>query len=836
METDTGANGYRKTNTSTFPAAASMSGYSSDSDDEPYVGLFYITKPSNQDSQAVVRNSDTNMTISWNRTASANDPYYKQILQRWDNVNNSWYTIYTNDTDYTSTGTNSYTDTTTVANRYYRYRVIAWNDAGYSDYVYTNYINTTPAAPSNVVASRSGSNVNITWNDNSYNEDQFRIQRRESTDDGETWGSWADMSPATVSAGVKLATDTSPYTYGQYRVRAEETGQSLNSSYVESNEVVTLSTPDAPTGLNPDGGVFDAMEAKTFTWNHNATDQTAQTKFSLQYKVSGGAYPGTPQINEEVTSDEFYEFAAETFTNGTVYFHQVKTWGEYATGSDWSEEAYFICLNRPVGTIIQPTNIDTYKYSQLTVEWTFTQAESEGQIAYLCKLYDNNGALLESKQVNSVVANGENDSCVFNYVLSNGETYKVTLQVEEDYGLWSEESEVTFTTEFLEPTQPVIELSLNEDSGSVDIAITNPEVVSEYEETATQDSYVYNYTGSENTNYDGEEELNLYYGGVDDLQNICLDFDLSFFVGKTIVSAQLILYRKEDFTGDMQSAVHYINDTWDETTVTYTILSAIVDLTPIGSHSHSAGDTETWDITDLLEAIADESILDYKGMCIIPTGTGYPTDVFHDKTISGSEPYVLIEISPLNTETDHNLIYRSVNGGEWELVTNEEIPINTTITDYIPNIGGNNNYKAVAISDTPSSNTSEEVDIDIEMTGMFFINGGNGFEDYVRLVGDISINESIGRDEVLKQFAGRTYPIKYQGNNKTQNLSFSADCPIEKYEDLKEIIENIGDIFYRDWRGRWFYAALLDSTFNMKDNQAYQFNTNIVRLNNNNGS
>ena len=113
---------------------------------------------------------------------------------------------------------------------------------------------------------------------------------------------------------------------------------------------------------------------------------------------------------------------------------------------------------------------------------------------------------------------------------------------------------------------------------------------------------------------------------------------------------------------------------------------------------------------------------------------------------------------------------------------------------------------------------------------MFFINGGNGFENYVRLVGDISISENINRNETIKQFAGRTYPVKYQGNNKTQQLAFSADCPITKYDDLVEIIESVGDIFYRDWRGRWFYALLSGCKFDKKDNLAYQFSCTITRL------
>jgi hypothetical protein len=832
METDTGSgDGYRKTNTASFPSVSSMSGYNTDSNDEPYVGVFMIAAPSAPNSLSVSRNSDTSQTIQWNRTASSDAPYYNQYLERWDNVSNTWYVKYTLTTDYTSTGTNSYTDTTTVANRQYRYRVRAWNDAGYSSYSSTAYIHTTPAVPTNVVATRVGSNVEVEWEDNSYGEDLFRIQRRESTDEGDTWGSWSDLTTETTSA--TSTTDTSPYTYGQYRVQAEEgtyNSPTLLSGYTESNEVVTLSTPDAPTGLSPDGGyVFDADEYQLFTWNHNPTDQTSQTKFSLNYKISGGSYPSPDVYDEWDNTDEEQGIPGSVFSNGNDYFWKCKTWGEYATESDYSAEATFKCVSRPVGTLTQPTAVSNYSYSELEVEWTYTQSESEDQKEYLCKLYNDSDLLLESKQLSQAVVTGGTGSCTFNLNLENDTNYKVTLQVQEDNGLWSAETDVEFTTEFLEPLQPTFTLSLNEESGSIDATIVNSEVITEYENLASQDTFVYNYTGYEDTNYDDEGYLSLYYGASSDYQSICLDFDLSFFIGKTIVSAQLNLFRTTAFSGDMQSQVQYIDDTWDETTTTFNNISSKINGTAYGYHSHSAGDTESWDITSLVKDIADEVITDYEGLYILPSGTGYPTDVFYDNTIANNEPELLIEIEPENAETDHNILYRSVNGGDWEIVETD-IPINTTVTDHIPSIGGNNNYYVQAVSTTPSTKNSEESDIDVELTGMFFINGGNGFEDYVRLVGDILIGENINRNETIKQFAGRTYPVKYQGNSKIQNISFSADCPITKYDDLVEILESVGDIFYRDWRGRWFYALLSNSKLDIKDPQAYQFSTNITRL------
>jgi len=998
FRTATGSgDGYTKTNTSGFPSIWDMGGAGTDSNDEPTVGAFYITTPDVATGASVTRNSDNNIVFGWYRNASSDKPVYKQHVERWDNITGNYYAKTTDNTTHLGGGWQTFTDVTVSGNKYYRYRVKAWNNAGYSSYLYSNYINTTPAAPSNVVATRSGGNVNITWTDNATNEDQFRIQRRESTDEGASWGSWADMSPATVSAGTTLATDTSPYVYGQYRVRAEETSQSLLSSYVESNEVVTLAAPDAPSGLSPDDTPFDASEEQNFTWNHNPTDGTAQTKFSLVVTKSGSTYPkeicnftdytdwtsynatlsdseehtlglgnvtrmsdsndtagytamyksipsldlthfddssasgtddlivfsfymsdvskatslavklgddnsncyytdvnpsvdlvdgynrlevaksafstgGTPSGWDDITylrvelyttsgasssyiesiyfmladaadfsdyaGDSFVQFneisnvsealavVADSFINGIDYTYKVATWGEYATGSGWSSEALFKCVTRPQGTIVTS---ETYPYSQLEVEWTYTQAESYDQVQYLCKLYDSNDILLETKQVSSIIADSETGSCLFETTLTNTTTYTITLQVQEANGLWSLETELEITTEFLQPTQPSISLQLNEMEGNVSISITNPEVVTEYQNQSTQDTYID--SDSSSTNYDeiGYLIAENDTGGGTTIRDILLDFNLDSFVGKTIVDAQLILYRSVTLVAGIDTKVNYIKTSWDDANVTYGTIPTL-DTTDYDQHTHSAGDSETWDITDLVTDIADGTITDFEGLAVIATTTDGSIDTFYDSTNDELEPTVLIEISPENAETDHNIIYRSINGGDWETVA-DNVPVDTTVIDYIPNIGGNNNYYAQSVSLVPSVNSSAEVDLDISLTGTFFINGGENFELIARLIGDNKINENIGRNEVLKQYKGRSYPVKYQDSSLSQVIEFSSDCLIATRDTIEDIINNDGNIFYRDWRGRWFYASISKCTFEPKDPAAYQFSCTITRLN-----
>lgn len=830
METASGSgDGYRKTNTAGWPSISSMSGYNTDSNDEPYVKAFYITAPSAPNSQSVSRNSDTSQTIEWNRTASSDDPYYNQYIERWDNVTGSYYAIKTITTDYTTTGTNSYTDTTTVANRKYRYRIRAWNNAGYSSYVYTDYINTTPAAPTSVVASRVGGTVEIDWSDNATNEGYYKVQRRTSTD-GISYTSYSTLT-STLAANSENYTDSSPANFNQYKISCTCTDPSLESTQVESNIVQTLSTPDEPTGLSPNAYVFDAADLQNFSWNHNPTDGTDQTKYSLQYKVSGGSYPGTPQYDEETSTDENVDIAGSTFTNGNTYLWQVKTWGDYATGSDWSDEATFTCVTTPVATITDPNISSNYGYSELTVDWDYTQAESYNQIQYLCKLYDSEDLLLESKLVSAEVAAGGSGSCTFVYNLENETTYKVTLQVKEENGLWSEETEVEFDTEFLQPTKPTIELTLNEENGSISIDITNPDVITEYDVDLLQDAYTVYDGVHDNDNYNDTGELLLEGDSVSpDYKDIYLEFDLTDIIGKTVTDAQLILYRKTALTPGIDSCVKYVKTSWSGSTVTANNTPTI-DSTQHDDHTHSAGDSETWDLTTLLQDIADGTITDYEGLVIAATTTDGSTDTFYDSTVDGYEPQLIITIEPENAEAVSNTVYRSVDDGDYEEVLTG-VPLNTIVTDYVPTIGGNNKYYVEAVSAVPSVNDSDVEELDVLLTGKYFINGGAGFADLVKIIGDVQISEQRTRTETLKQYEGRTYPVKYQGTAKTQVLGFNCDLPMEYYETLAGIIEYVGHVFFRDFRGRWFYCSIQTPRFTRIDNEAYQFGCTIERIEN----
>lgn len=989
-----GASAYQKTNTSSFPSVSSMSGYSTDSGDEVSVGLFYIEAPAAVSSVSVSRVSDNQQNLTWSNNNTTDEPYDNVMVYRYDNVTGSYILKAT-----LSGSTESYNDTTTIANRRYRYYVKAYNTSGYSSATYSDYIRTTPAAPSSVVAARSGNNVVITWNDNSGIETNQTIQRNTSTD-GVTWAGYADLDTG-ISSNTETYTDTSPANYNYYKVRADCTDPTLHSAYTESNLIIVIQPPDQPSGLLPtDSSAIDGDDANTFSWTHNPLDSTPQSKFSLKVKVQSGIYPkeiekfddntdwtasgatladdttnivtglgtsvsmadsddtgstismyqtistidltefddasasdtadlisllvyvsdvsyftdltlklgddntdnystnvdpsaswsngwntltvaksafstnGTPagwddityvrldattannassenlsfqylqlakvtnytsyagnmfvQYHEITSLTESLSLIAESFQNGYTFEWQVKTWGQHATAGDWSDTATFVASTTPVATITDPSAVSNYVYSSLELDWDYTQPDSSNQTEYVAYLYNSDDTLLETLIAQSEKADGESDTATFTTALENNSTYTAKLKVKSAAGLWSELAEVEFDTVFLAPTTPTITVTENAEIGGVNIAIVNPDVVVNYENNSEQDTYI-NLTNS-TTNYNDNGQLDLLddTAGGTDVSIILLDFDLSEFDGDTIVSANLYLYRETALTPGIDSAVNYIKTAWDETTVTYGSIPTL-DTTDYDDHTHSAGETEIWDVATLVQGVADGSITDYEGMAIVATTTDGSADYFYDSTVTDSEPELVVEISPRNAETSYNKIYRSVAGGDWELV-DTDISKNTTIIDYIPNIGGNTNYYCEAVSTLPSSTLSTEIDIDINQTGYFYINGGSSYEDYSKLYGDIIINENRGRETALKKYYGRSYPVKFEGENLNHGLKFECELPKTEYSNLFSIIETAGNHFFRDWNGRYFEVAIINPRVISKTNNSYQFSCQLERV------
>ena len=166
--------------------------------------------PSNLVATAV---SSGQINLTWSDSASNETGF---IIQR-SNDNANFVQIATVGADVTS-----YSNAGLVANTTYYYRVQATNSAGvsaFSNGASATTQQTPPAAPSNLVASAiSGTQIQLTWTQNSSNESDFSIERSPNA------SSWSIIG--TVGANMTSYTDggLSAWTTYYYRVRAHNNG------------------------------------------------------------------------------------------------------------------------------------------------------------------------------------------------------------------------------------------------------------------------------------------------------------------------------------------------------------------------------------------------------------------------------------------------------------------------------------------------------------------------------------------------------------------------------------------------------------------------------------
>lgn len=170
----------------------------------------------------------------------------------------------------------SFTDSTTLASRNYRYRVISYNAAGdaQSAPVGGPAIG-APSAPSNVVATlQAGPQVQLTWRDNATTEAFFLVEVS------------VDGGPFTLIAQVPARNNTGNVTYVdtmvssghsyQYRVAAAN-ANSAPYVFVNANPISAAAVPVAPSNLTGSVVRTGNRAEVTLNWADNATTETGFT-------------------------------------------------------------------------------------------------------------------------------------------------------------------------------------------------------------------------------------------------------------------------------------------------------------------------------------------------------------------------------------------------------------------------------------------------------------------------------------------------------------------------------------------------------------------------------
>ncbi|MDB6026400.1 MAG: hypothetical protein JWM68_2623 [Verrucomicrobiales bacterium] len=206
----------------------------------------------------------------------------------------------------------SFNNTGLSASTTYYYVVRAYNAAGSSANSAQASATTfavAPAAPSGLAATAvSSSQINLSWVDNSSNENNFIVAR--STTVG---GPYTDI--ATLGANVVSYSNTglSGSTTYYYVVRASNTGgSSLNSN--EASATTAAPTPSAPSGLTATAASSSQIN---LSWTDNSSIETG-------FVVARGTVSGGPYTDIVTTAANVTSYSNTGLSASTTYYYVVR--------------------------------------------------------------------------------------------------------------------------------------------------------------------------------------------------------------------------------------------------------------------------------------------------------------------------------------------------------------------------------------------------------------------------------------------------------------------------------------------------------------------------------
>lgn len=778
---------------------------------------------------AITRDSDTSHKITWSHSATGLRPVTTFRLQRWDISTGAYSTITT-----LSGNTKSYTDTKTVANRIYIYRVRAENAAGNSSYKTSSQIKTTPSAPSSVVGKQEGNNIKITWKNNYYTRSGYTLvtgNRIEVSKDGGSYSLLANVDASNTS-----------YVYsnpggGYYTFRIRAYTESLNSSYATSSEVRLAFIPAIPSNISLTRITDNQLK---ITWTNNSTTNEPYDNIEIQRwdNVTGSWY------SKAVVAGNINSYTDTTTQSNRNYQYRIRA-------KNTAGDSAYITTPAIDTTPAKPENISVSR-QELNVNINWINKASNAEIIRIQRRTKNNGIWGNYIDIKTVLSNIE----VYLDIAPGGGVHQYRIRAES----------INLTSDWVTSTEVLTLQAPNAPSN------LSPDNIAIEQKTDVTFTWKYNsIDGTEQTSYEIRYKLK------DDTEwtNVTKNSNLKShtFTGETFLN-------EEEYLWQVRTKGQHANySDWSNTASFVTALKPVIDITyPIDIHEYPDL-TVKWIYSNVgNHTQTSYRIILYDNDIEIYNFLGYGEDEEHtlDYNLEHNKTYKLtiqarndlnlisdtkeiifeveyaiperaeielefiknegkVIINVINPEGEpeavFNRVYRQINDEKAILIADNLSP-NTAFIDYIPTIAGKNSYFVVTVSDLPSTNTSFKYDLNINARGLYFINSGNDWSKLIELKYKPEITEEINRSTSFYQFEGRKLPVMYQGTNikHTLDLSFYIDKKDKK--TLEEIINNEGELYYRDHFGNRFKCGIVMSKLIKIDGETFEFICTIIEIEN----
>jgi len=265
-----------------------------------------------------------------------------------------------------------YQDTGLACETTYYYRVLATNEAGDSGYSNEADVTmgtcpiTVPAAPSDLTAAIiSSSQINLSWTDNSNNEDGFKIERK--TGSG---GTYTQVGTVVANAFLYQSTGLPCATTYYYRVRANNAAG--DSGYSNETNATTsacpLIAPTAPSGLT--ATVVSANQID-LSWTDNSNNEDG---FKIERKSgAGGTYTQVGIVGPVAMA-----YSDTGLTCDITYFYRIRAYNS-AGDSGYAHEV-FSKLTCPLTAPTAPSSLTStvISYSRINIYWVDNSNNEDG--------------------------------------------------------------------------------------------------------------------------------------------------------------------------------------------------------------------------------------------------------------------------------------------------------------------------------------------------------------------------------------------------------------------------------------------------------------------------